>query len=212
MLETIREFAAERLEESGEADEILHRLAVKLLALGESARPDRESEPASVRRSFGRSWTTSAGRSTGRGARSGARLPARGEPRALLGAARSVRGGAQARASPRDRRRGPAVLRARALRTLAEAATWRATSKRARVPWRRASPSSSESATNGRSHRAPPSQHHGARRGRPASCRQLVEASLATSVDCSDRSWRPTACAAARGSSTRMATSGARWS
>ena len=45
MLETIREFAAERLEESGERDEILHRLAVKLLARGESARLISESEP-----------------------------------------------------------------------------------------------------------------------------------------------------------------------
>jgi predicted ATPase len=45
MLETIREFASERLEESGEADEILGRLAVRLLALGESARLTAESEP-----------------------------------------------------------------------------------------------------------------------------------------------------------------------
>ena len=45
MLETIREFANERLSESGEADEILRRLAVNLLALGESAGLMAESEP-----------------------------------------------------------------------------------------------------------------------------------------------------------------------
>ncbi|HKC76956.1 MAG TPA: hypothetical protein VKB70_01080, partial [Gaiellaceae bacterium] len=45
MLETIREFATERLAESGEADEILRRLAVSLLALGESALLMAESEP-----------------------------------------------------------------------------------------------------------------------------------------------------------------------
>ena len=45
MLETIREFASERLSESGEADEILRRLAVDLLALGESAGLMAESEP-----------------------------------------------------------------------------------------------------------------------------------------------------------------------
>jgi predicted ATPase len=45
MLETIREFAADRLEAAGEAEEILHRLAVHLLALGESARLTSESEP-----------------------------------------------------------------------------------------------------------------------------------------------------------------------
>jgi predicted ATPase len=45
MLETIREFAAERLEIAGEADEILHRLAVYMLKLGESARLSAESEP-----------------------------------------------------------------------------------------------------------------------------------------------------------------------
>jgi predicted ATPase len=47
MLETIREFAAERLAESGEADELLHRLAVSLLALGESAGLTAESDLAS---------------------------------------------------------------------------------------------------------------------------------------------------------------------
>jgi predicted ATPase len=46
MLETIREFAAERLAESGEADEVLRRLAVHLLALGEEARLTAESEPS----------------------------------------------------------------------------------------------------------------------------------------------------------------------
>jgi predicted ATPase len=45
MLETIREFATERLAESGEADEVLRRLAVSLLALGESALLTAESEP-----------------------------------------------------------------------------------------------------------------------------------------------------------------------
>jgi predicted ATPase len=45
MLETIREFAAERLEAAGEADEILHRLAVHMLALGESAGLTAESDP-----------------------------------------------------------------------------------------------------------------------------------------------------------------------
>ncbi len=45
MLETIREFAAERLAESGEADEILHRLALHLLELAESARLMSESDP-----------------------------------------------------------------------------------------------------------------------------------------------------------------------
>jgi predicted ATPase len=45
MLETIREFAGERLAESGEADEILRRLATHLLALAESARLTAESEP-----------------------------------------------------------------------------------------------------------------------------------------------------------------------
>jgi predicted ATPase len=45
MLETIREFAAERLEAAGEAEELLHRLAVHLLELGESARLTAESEP-----------------------------------------------------------------------------------------------------------------------------------------------------------------------
>jgi predicted ATPase len=45
MLETIREFATERLEAAGEANEVLHRLAVHLLVLGESARLTAESEP-----------------------------------------------------------------------------------------------------------------------------------------------------------------------
>jgi predicted ATPase len=45
MLETIREFAAERLAESGEADEIFRRLALSLLALGESALLMAESDP-----------------------------------------------------------------------------------------------------------------------------------------------------------------------
>ncbi len=45
MLETIREFAAERLEESGEADEILQRLASQLIELGESAGLISESDP-----------------------------------------------------------------------------------------------------------------------------------------------------------------------
>src|SRR5207249_10842404 len=36
MLETIREFAGERLAESSEADELLRRLATRLLAVGES--------------------------------------------------------------------------------------------------------------------------------------------------------------------------------
>jgi predicted ATPase/class 3 adenylate cyclase len=45
MLETIREFASERLEESGETDEILHRLALRLLELGESAGLISESAP-----------------------------------------------------------------------------------------------------------------------------------------------------------------------
>ena len=45
MLETIREFATERLAESGEEDEILHRLAVQLLELGESAGLISESDP-----------------------------------------------------------------------------------------------------------------------------------------------------------------------
>jgi predicted ATPase len=45
MLETIREFATERLETAGEADEILGRLAVHLLALGESALLTAESDP-----------------------------------------------------------------------------------------------------------------------------------------------------------------------
>ena len=45
MLETIREFASERLAESGEADEILRRLAIRLLAIGESALLTAESEP-----------------------------------------------------------------------------------------------------------------------------------------------------------------------
>ena len=45
MLETIREFASERLAESGEADEILRRLATRLLAIGESALLTAESEP-----------------------------------------------------------------------------------------------------------------------------------------------------------------------
>ncbi len=44
MLETIREFAAERLEAAGEADEMLRRLAVRMLALGESARLSAESD------------------------------------------------------------------------------------------------------------------------------------------------------------------------
>jgi predicted ATPase len=45
MLETIREFANERLAESGDTDEVLRRLAVELLALAESARLAAESEP-----------------------------------------------------------------------------------------------------------------------------------------------------------------------
>jgi predicted ATPase len=45
MLETIREFATERLEAAGEADDIVGRLAVHLLALAESARLVSESEP-----------------------------------------------------------------------------------------------------------------------------------------------------------------------
>ena len=45
MLETIREFASERLAESGEADEVLRRLAIRLLAIGESALLTAESEP-----------------------------------------------------------------------------------------------------------------------------------------------------------------------
>jgi predicted ATPase len=44
MLETIREFAAERLADSGEADEVLRRFAVHLLALGESAGLVAESD------------------------------------------------------------------------------------------------------------------------------------------------------------------------
>jgi tetratricopeptide (TPR) repeat protein len=45
MLETIREFAVERLAESGEAEEVLRRLALDLLVLGESARLMAEDEP-----------------------------------------------------------------------------------------------------------------------------------------------------------------------
>ncbi|HET7354267.1 MAG TPA: tetratricopeptide repeat protein [Gaiellaceae bacterium] len=45
MLGTIREFASERLAESGEADEILGRLATRLLVIGESALLTSESEP-----------------------------------------------------------------------------------------------------------------------------------------------------------------------
>ena len=45
MLETIREFATERLEAAGEADDVLGSLGVYLLALGESARLSAESEP-----------------------------------------------------------------------------------------------------------------------------------------------------------------------
>jgi len=45
MLETIREFASERLEEAGEADEVTRRLAVHLLALGELAGLISESDP-----------------------------------------------------------------------------------------------------------------------------------------------------------------------
>jgi predicted ATPase len=46
MLETIREFAAERLTDSGEADGILRRLALHLLELGESAGLISESDLA----------------------------------------------------------------------------------------------------------------------------------------------------------------------
>jgi predicted ATPase/class 3 adenylate cyclase len=45
MLGTIREFATERLADSGEEDEMLRRLAVRLLALAESARLLSESDP-----------------------------------------------------------------------------------------------------------------------------------------------------------------------
>jgi predicted ATPase len=45
MLETIREFAAERLVESGEADDIHRRLAVRVLTLGESAALISEADP-----------------------------------------------------------------------------------------------------------------------------------------------------------------------
>jgi len=45
MLETIREFAVERLTESGEADAILRRLAVHLLVIAQSAGLMAESEP-----------------------------------------------------------------------------------------------------------------------------------------------------------------------
>src|SRR5207302_5454030 len=45
MLETIREYAAERLEESGEAEELRHRHAENFLALAEEAYPNLKGSP-----------------------------------------------------------------------------------------------------------------------------------------------------------------------
>ena len=53
MLETIREYAAERLEESGEADELRRRHAEHFLALAEEAEPHLRGEPQGVARPAG---------------------------------------------------------------------------------------------------------------------------------------------------------------
>ena len=50
MLETIREFALERLEESAEADELRRRHAEHFLALAEEAEPHAESDPVWIER------------------------------------------------------------------------------------------------------------------------------------------------------------------
>ena len=65
MLETIREYAAERLEESGEADELRQRHAEHFLALAEEAEPHAREVDAAWLDRLERSTTTCGRRSTG---------------------------------------------------------------------------------------------------------------------------------------------------
>ena len=65
MLETIREYAVERLEESGEVDELRRRHAAYFLALAEEAEPNLRGSPGTGSTAWSASTTTSVPLSTG---------------------------------------------------------------------------------------------------------------------------------------------------
>ena len=140
MLQTIRDFARERLEESGEADVIARRHAEAFLALAETrrARPDG-ARPASVARSA---------RARARQLRAGAGPgPSSGDDETASRSASPARSGASGRCAATCRKAGTASSRPglpgrpttrsalrRALDAAGGIAYWRATCRR-RVPF-----------------------------------------------------------------------------
>ena len=150
MLETIREFAAEQLEASGEADELRSRHALYFLERAETGpvgldpgweerlrpmRPELDNLRAAI------DWAT------GAGAR--ARAAARGRARDAVGRDRPGRGGAPHRSAPRASARRPSPACAVQLSSRsAVAQTPRATTTVRRLPTNKGSRPSARSGTS----------------------------------------------------------------
>jgi hypothetical protein len=121
MLETIREFAVERLTDSGEVDELQRRSATFLLSIGESANLSAESEgPERHELIRPRVGQLPGGDRLGDRSRPRARVSTRDQPGAVLGGQRCIRGRRRLAALLERGDDVEPVLRARALRVFGE--------------------------------------------------------------------------------------------